>query len=249
MKTRPCQPARAAGFTLTEVLITITILGLVTAGALSVVVVGLKMMYKDTQRLTTDATLRKLTLSVAKETIDSTEFYVFPNYQALDGSVDLTNDIAPLNPTDPAPGETQLASGDCLVLVTRVRADVTSNVYQFRVYYRPVTDPSVQAPLRYYESAPFGADPTQGTATPLTTLLNAVNLKTTPVYPGSVVLAKVTRGKPNPDGGYFPVFSTEATVATPTNESVSLNIEVINGTTAFNQLSSSSFNYTISPRR
>jgi hypothetical protein len=36
---------------------------------------------------------------------------------------------------------------------------------------------------------------------------------------------------------------------TPTNDSVSINVEIINGTTANSMLSSSSFNYTISPRR
>jgi len=36
---------------------------------------------------------------------------------------------------------------------------------------------------------------------------------------------------------------------TPTNDSVSINIEGINGSTVNNLLSSTSFNYTISPRK
>lgn len=247
MKTPLSRHRAAAGFTLTEVIITMTIMMLATAGAMSVFLMGLRTMYKDTQRLATDATLRKLTLQVAKETIDSTEFYVFPSYQSLDGSVDLVADIAPLDPADPEPDEIQLAAGDCLVLVTRTSVDVTSNVRQFRIYYRVAASNGATGPLRYYEGQDYTLSSTQ---TSLVALLNAVNLKTTPVYPGSRVLAATTRGKPKEDGsGYYPVFSTEATVATPTNESVSLNIEVINGTTAANMLSSSSFNYTISPRK
>jgi prepilin-type N-terminal cleavage/methylation domain-containing protein len=239
--------ARQAAFTLTEIMITMTIMSLVIAGTLTVFMSGLRSMYKDIERLNTDATLRRVTLHVAKETIDSTEFYVFPNYQSLDGSVDLTDDISPLDPEEPDGDEIQLASGDCLVLVTRVTVEQTSNVRQFRIYYRTVTSPSAQGELRYYESADFGDD---GTESSLTSLLNAVKLKTTPVYPGSRVLASITRGKPKADGtGYYPIFSTQATVPAATNESVSLNIEVINGKSATNMLSSSTFNYTISPRR
>jgi type II secretory pathway pseudopilin PulG len=247
VKTRPPRHRAAAGFTLTEVIITMTIMMLATAGAMSVFLMGLRAMYKDTQRLATDATLRRLTLQVAKETIDSTEFYVFPTYQALDGTVDLVNDVAPLDPAEPDPGQIQLAAGDCLVLVTRTSADVTSNVRQFRIYYRTAASANSTAALRYYESTDYGLNSTQ---TSLGALLNTINLKNTPAYPGSRVLAATTRGKPKEDGsGFYPVFSTEATVATPTNESVSLNIEVINGTSTTNLLSSSSFNYTISPRK
>jgi hypothetical protein len=48
---------------------------------------------------------------------------------------------------------------------------------------------------------------------------------------------------------FYPIFSSESSTATPVNDGVSINVEIINGTTAANQLSSSSFNYTISPRR
>lgn len=249
MKSRPPHRRRLAAFTLSEVMITTTILGFVTAGTLAVFILGMRSMYRDIERLNTDSILRRLTLHVAKETIDSTEFYVFPNYTALDGNVDLTNDISALEPDEPAEDETQLAMGDCLVLVTRVTTDVTSNVRQFRIYYRTTTSPATQSALRYYESPLYGTE-TTGSSSSLTQLLNGVNLKSAPNYPGSRLLAAITRGKPRTGGsGYLPVFSTEATVPTATNESVSLNIEVMNGTAATRMLSSSSFNYTISPRR
>ncbi len=246
MKTPSRAPrSRSAGYTITEILVTMTISGLVAAGTLSVFVMGMKVMYRDIERLSTDSTLRQLTLHVAKETIDSTEFFLFPTYESLDGAVDLVNDLSPLDPEEPDVGELQLASGDCLVLVTRVNIDNTSNVRQWRVYYRPVKSAATQGPLRYFESPDYGAN---GTATSLSALVNAVNLKQKPAFPGSRVLATTSRGRPKSGGGYFPVFSTEATVPTATNYSISLNIEVINGK-AENLLSSSSFNYTISPRR
>jgi hypothetical protein len=243
MKTN-LKSMRSRGFTVVEVMITMTIMMLVTAGALGLFLSGSKAMYKDMQRLITDGSLRKITLQVAKETIDSSEFYLFPNYLSLDGTVNLATDLSPLE-TDAY--NTDVAYGDCLVLVTRVTVDDTSNVRQFRIYYRAVTSPDQQGELRYYEGTDYGVS---GTATPLATLLNGVVLSTTPAYPGSRVLASITRGRKRTGlTTYYPIFSTESTGPTPTNESVSLNIEVINGSSVNNLLSSSSFNYTISPRR
>ena len=50
-------------------------------------------------------------------------------------------------------------------------------------------------------------------------------------------------------GDRYPAFSSESPDSTATNGFISINLEFINGTTINNLLSSSSFNYTISPRR
>jgi prepilin-type N-terminal cleavage/methylation domain-containing protein len=265
MKTRLRRSGAApAGMTLVEIMITVTVMGIVMAGALSVLTTGLRAMYKDVQRLSTDASLRKLTLQVAKETIDSSEFYVFPSYAKLDGSVNLTSDVSQLT-TDAY--DTEIAHGDCLLLVTRVNVDVTSNVRQFRIYYRTTTNPNNTAAIRYYESQDYGAN---GTSTSLTDLLNAVNLSTNWNTTGRLLIA-TSRGRPITASGshwcplstppyvtanrcthttdYYPIFCSESATVTATNESVSINVEIINGTSANNLLSSSSFNFTISPRR
>ena len=238
MKINLGRTPASPGFTLSEVMISMAI-GVTAIGlSLGVLLTGLRVMYKDTQRLTTNANLRKFTAEVAKETVDATEFYVFPTYEKLDGSVNLTTDIAPLE-TD-AYG-TDVAYGDCLVLVARVTVDNTSNIRQFRIYYRVVTDFDQAGPIRYYESTDYG---TSGTSSSLATLLNAINLNATPTYPGTRVLAATARGR-----GSYPIFSTPSSITTSTNESVSINVEIINGSSVNNVLSSSSFNYTISPRR
>ncbi|MBX3735427.1 MAG: prepilin-type N-terminal cleavage/methylation domain-containing protein [Candidatus Didemnitutus sp.] len=256
MKTSPSpvssrasrSPSRSTrGFTLVEALISMTIVGMAMGGAMSIFVMGLKVMYRDTERLATNASLRYFIAQMSKETLDSTEFYVFPNYQALDGSVNLATDVSTLQ--SDAYG-TQLAYGDCVVLVSRVDTDDnTSNVRQFRIYYRVAADTSVRAPIRYYESQDYGAT---GTPSPITTLLNTVNLRTTPAITRSRQIVGSTRGRlqagSNP-AYYYPIFATETDADTPTNYSVSVNVEVINGTATNNLLSSSSFNYTISPRK
>jgi len=239
-------PHSRRGFTLVEVLVTMTVCLLGMGIAMSTFMLSLRTMYKDGARLETNANLRYVVAHFSQETLDSSEFYLFPDYRALDGNVDLVNDVSG-ETADPY--GTMLRHGDCLVLVTRVNADdSTSYVRQFRIYYRVATSPSTVAPLRYYESTDYGAS---GTSTSLTALLNAVNLNSNTAISGSRVIAKNTRGR-LVDGSTstcYPIFSAETSSATPNNEYVSVNVEVINGNATNNLLSSSSFNYTISPRK
>ena len=234
-----------AAFTLTEIMISMTVVGLVFAGTMSTFLFGYRMMYRDSQRLATNASLRYFVAQVSKETLDASEFYIFRNYRALDGSVDLTDDVTDYVTT--AYG-LDIYHGDCLVLVTRINLDATSHVRQFRIYYRVATDPGVEAPIRYYESQDYGED---GTATSLTTLLNQINLRNNPTTTPSRVLADRSRGRASDSDAstIYPVFSSEFPTLTKTNENVSINVEIINGSAVNHLLSSSSFNYTISPRR
>ncbi len=263
MKSRPTPSPRVrrhSGFTLVEVMVSMTIVGIVFTLALVTFTNGLRAMYKDGQRLATNTSLRYFISQVSAETLDATEFYVFPTYESLDGSVNLTSDVSALNQDGYG---TYLAHGDCLLLVRRVSTDdTTSNIRKFCIYYRvrkASAAASSQTPIRYYEKE---YDAT-GTATSLTALLNAVDLKTTPSFTGSRQIIANARGRPisspNNTAPYnkingvtetsYPIFATESPTSVATNTSVSVNVEIINGTTAANQLSSSSFNYTISPRK
>lgn len=240
----PQRRPRNAGFTLVEAMVAATVSSLVMAGTIATFMFGFRTMYKDNQRLATNATLRFFIAQVSKETLDATEFYVFPNYKSLDGSVDLSNDVSDLE--SDAFG-TFLAYGDCLVLVTRVSTSTTANVRQIRIYYRVTPYPNVVAPVRYYESTDWGAT---GTSTALGTLLNLINLSSNPAPTSSRVIVDNARGRQKTNSStIYPIFSTESATTTPTNDSVSINVEVINGSSVNNLLSSSSFNYTISPRK
>lgn len=248
MKTRPApalRPRAARGFTLVEILITMSIATLGMGLAVGTFMTGFRTMYRDSVRLSTNATLRYVMAHLAQETLDASEFYLFRDYRLLDGSVDLATDLA-VEETDPY--GTDLRHGDCLVLVTRVNVDDTSNVRQFRIYYRTVSSPEQQGALRFYESADYGAS---GTASSLTALLNTVNLNAAPALAGSRVVAATTRGrlKAGSSTECCPIFSAETSSATANNEYVSVNVEVISGNATTQLLSSSSFNYTISPRK
>lgn len=264
MKTTPSSPSRSAAFTLVEIMVSLTVVSIVMGMCLSTFLFGLRTMYKDTQRLSTNASLRSFMSQISKETLDASYFYVFPYYTALNGSVNLSTAPSSMAQIENAADDDYdkwVAHGDCLVLVTRTSTFRTTDIRQIRIYYRLTTNQATrnaEATLRYYETADWG-EGTSGASnghTNLTTELNAINLNGSPTLSGSRLISARTVGRlvPFPYTGYaagdrYPVFCTESPDSTPTNGFISINLEFINGSTINNLLSSSSFNYTISPRR
>ena len=244
IRSRDCR----AGFTLTEILIAGTIALLVTAATLGTFLSGLRMMYRNSQRLETNASLRYLLGHITTNSMDSTEFLLLPNYSSLNGAVNLGVTWPGSSLAQPAADtfDSDLAQGDCLVLIKRLTLDPSSKIQRLRIYYRSSADTSTQAPILFFERN-FGAS---GTSDSPETILNSISLPTTPT---GGVRQLVTRaiGRRDPSTSTFlPIFSAETpSGTTPSFSSVALNLEVINGTTANNMLSSSSFNYVISPRK
>lgn len=274
MKTHstPRRPG-AAGFTVVEVMISMTIVVMVLGMTMSTFLFGLRTMYKDTQRLATNASLRGFMAQISKETLDASFFYLFPYYTKLDGNIDLTADFAALAQTADFTDndyDKWVGHGDCLVLVTKTSQFRQSDIKQVRIYYRLTTTQTTrnsESTLRYYETADWG----EGTSSTsnghpldgpnpldgLVTALNAINLSSTPLLSGSKQLNARSKGRavPSPFTGYtsgdlYPVFSSESPSNNPSMGFISINVEFINGSSIVNNmLSSSSFNYTISPRR
>jgi hypothetical protein len=253
------------------------------AMVLSSFVMMSRTMYKDNQRLATNASLRSFMAQISKETLDASCFYLFLNYSKLDGSVDLVADPVPLNQnadfSDNA-YDKWVAHGDCLVLVTKTSVHRTSDIRRIRIYYRRAktqAECNADAPLRFYDTGDWGegtaADDNDHPFSDLATYLSAINLNSSTAgasytssgtaynpaatdFAGSKLLTLRTRGRAVPSpytpyaaGDLFPIFSAESGTATASGGFISINVEFINGTTSNNLLSSSSFNYTISPRR
>jgi type II secretory pathway pseudopilin PulG len=266
MKNHRTSARPAAAFTLVEIMISMTIVTIVMGMCLSTFLFGIRMMYKDNKRLETNASLRSLMAQLSKETLDASYFYLFPYYTSLDTSVSLTADPAPMTQIQDAADDDYdkwVAHGDCIVLVTTTSQYRTTDIRQIRVYYRVVTNQTQrnsQAAIRYYETADWG-EGTSGAsnghpASDLAAELNAINLAANPNRTGSKQLAASTIGRVVPSpytpysaGDRYPVFATESPDGTATNGFVAINMEIVNGTTTNNLLSSSSFNYTVSPRR
>jgi type II secretory pathway pseudopilin PulG len=258
----PNSRSGAAGFTLVEIMVSMTVSLLVVGAAMSTFIFGLRTMYKDTQRLASNASLRSFMAQISNETIDASYFYLFPYYTSLDGSVNLATDPATLA-TDT--GEFT-AHGDCLVLVTKTSQFRSTDIRQIKIYYRVTTNHAsmnAEAPLRYYETADWG-EGTSGASnghpiSALATDLNTINLNSTPVFTGSKLINARSKGRAATSpyltgysaGDFFPIFSSESPTLTSTTGFIALNVEFINGANsgANRLLSSSSFNYTISPRR
>jgi len=270
MKAKPPFPpcSSRAGFTLVEVMISMTIVSLVMGMCMSTFLFGLRTMYKDTQRLMTNASLRSFMAQISKETLDASYFYLFPYYTSLDGSVNLDTDYAALSFVDAADDDYDkwVGHGDCLVLITKTALYRTTDIKQIRIYYRVTRDQATtananvnaEAAIRYYETADWGegTSSTSNGHSDVTAELNLINLSTTPLLTGSKLLNARSKGRAVPSpytpysaGDLYPIFSSESPSASATNGFISINVEFINGSTLNNLLSSSSFNYTISPRR
>ena len=257
---------RSAGFTLVEAMMSVAIGSLVIGMTLSTFLVGLRTMYKDNQRLATNASLRSFMAQITHETVDASYFYLFPYYTSLDGNVNLTSDPSPLTQDFDSANDVfdrWVAHGDCLVLVTKTSQYRASDIRQIRIYYRVTTNQAslnTEAPLRYYETADWG-EGTAGTSnghplSGLKTELDAINLSSNPTLSGSKLVNARSQGRrvPAPYTGYsagdaYPIFSTESATQTSTNGFIAINVEFINGNSQNQLLSSSSFNNTISPRR
>ena len=263
MKTyRQISRSGTAGFTVVEIMVSMTIGLFVVGAAMSTFIFGLRTMYKDTQRLASNSSLRSFMAQISNETLDASYFYLFPYYTSLDGSVNLTTDPATLSPDT---GEFT-AHGDCLVLVTKTSRFRSTDIRQIRVYYRVTTNIATmraEAPLRYYETADWGEGTSAASnghpVSALTTDLNAINLSGNPSVSGSRLINARSKGRAatSPyitgyaNGDFLPIFSSESPAQTATTGFIALNVEFINGANSGSNrlLSSSSFNYTISPRR
>ena len=249
-----------AGFTVVEVMISMAVFTALMAAVMSTFLFGLRTMYKDTIRIQTNSAMRYFTAQMAKETVDASEFYLFPDYTALDGSVDiapidsvhLTNDLALID------GTTGQASGDCIVLVTRTSLATGGKIKQIRVYFRTVIAANVAntASIRYYSGQDYDPldDGSGGSSSSLTTLLNAITLSSNVTFAATGAttreITKMAKGrKSDSSSTYYPMFCSDSPWLTPVNQSFSINCEFIQGNSVINMVSSSSFNYTVSPRR
>ena len=111
-----------AAFTLVEVMISFTVAAAVLGMAMSTYMMMVRTMYKDQQRLATNAALRSFMAQISKETLDASCFYLFTNYSKLDGSVDLAADPVVLSQSEDYTDndyDRWIGHGDCLVLVTK----------------------------------------------------------------------------------------------------------------------------------
>ncbi|MCX6953736.1 MAG: prepilin-type N-terminal cleavage/methylation domain-containing protein [Verrucomicrobia bacterium] len=132
-------------FTLVEILIAATIMGLVSAGMLRILVQTLNVYYYDTGKILVNKDIRKFTSEMTERATYANYFRIFPSYSNLTRTVTTYTD-----PSDPDQGYIQALadtsvndglSGDCLVLVYKDDVD-DRKIKQIIVYFRAPADPS-----------------------------------------------------------------------------------------------------------
>lgn len=130
---------RSAGFTLVEILITTTVMGLVTLGILRVFVQALSIYHYDVGKLLVNKDMRTFTTEMSENATYANYFRIFPSHTNLTRSVNTL-----INPADPDQGYTTAivdtslndgTSGDCLVLVYKDPAN-DRLISRILVYFR-----------------------------------------------------------------------------------------------------------------
>ncbi len=141
----PTRRRRTRGFTLVEMLIATTIMGLVSVGILRVFVLALNVYHYDTGKILVNKDIRKFTGELTENATAANYFRIFPSYSNLSRTVDTY-----INASDPDQGFTTALtdtsvndgqSGDCLVLVYKDSVD-DRKISRLIAYFRSPTDPT-----------------------------------------------------------------------------------------------------------
>lgn len=161
-------PSRPRGFSLVEILVALTIVGLVVGGGLTFAIHALKVYYYDSGRLMVNRDMRTFTNVLANDAVASNYFRIYPSFQ---------NRTAPV---------TDGTSGDFLVLAFTDTNNAAGAYYitQLTGYYRSPndpTDPSSLGPVRRFSKLVAAADQSKDLPTLIGLYEPAIATPTDPV--------------------------------------------------------------------
>lgn len=142
---------RQRGFTLVEMLVAVTILGIISAVMMRSFLQVLNIYFYDTAKIQINHDIRTFTASMSENATYANYFKIFPSY------TDLSRTTSTLvNPSDPDQGFTTAItssavndgqSGDCLVLVYKDTADDTK-IARLIIYFRSPDPTTHIGPVR-----------------------------------------------------------------------------------------------------
>jgi prepilin-type N-terminal cleavage/methylation domain-containing protein len=217
------------GFTLVEMMIALTIMGLASVGILRFLVQGLKVYNYDSGRIKVNKDIRSFTEELSTNAVYSNYFRIYPtfsNRSATSGSTTIDGNI------------NDGQSGDMLVLVY-ADTDLTTGkttINRLVGYYRDPadpTDPTSTGPVRKFDRVISPAvDPT---VTPIYSILNS-NVATTTAHTNPIVL-QLAQGLAN--GSLFYDFY---------DRSVMVKGQIIESTGMTYRRAINTYNFTVSPR-
>lgn len=232
---------RSRGFTLVEIMVSVTIVGLVIVGAIGLVVQTLKTYYYDSARIRINRDIRTFTQDMDTDAAYSNYFLIFPNFTSRTQNSGANDYIL-------ADGE----SGDFLLLVstTTNAATGTSYITKFIGYYRDASG-TAAGPVRKFTVSIPNVNPATLGATPIATLLNTymptANQSTNPIViqlaDGLALGIDPTTGSTT-NGLFYDFYDHSAMVRGQIIETMSGNA---NDTSA-NRRAVNTYNFTVSPR-
>jgi prepilin-type N-terminal cleavage/methylation domain-containing protein len=134
------------GYSLVEILVAVTLMGIITAGVLSFVFQAVRIYVYDGGRLMVNKDMRTFTSSLANDAVASNYFRIYPDFQTRTSFV------------------TDGTSGDFLILAYTNTNATTGTFYTTQLvgYYRDVpassVDPAALGPVRRFNVAIASAD-------------------------------------------------------------------------------------------
>jgi prepilin-type N-terminal cleavage/methylation domain-containing protein len=226
------------GFTLTETLIAVTIMGFATVGIVAFMRQGVRMYYADRARLMINRDIRSFTSQIDTDAVESNFFRIYPSFTSTTTGTGSAT-------ADAAVGDGQV--GDYLVLVFTDPASTSrgiSMITKLVGYYRQVTDTTLNTgPVRRF-SIDLSAAPVNASSAPMYTILaNAVTGNATS-YP---VVTQLAQGLANNASGATP---TPALFYNLKNRSIMVNAQVTESLTELGNITQTgnTYNFAVSPR-
>ncbi len=149
MTTKSQSKPAARGYTLVEIMVAVTLMGLITTGVLSFIFQAMRIYVYDGGRLMVNKDMRTFTSSLANDAVASNYFRIYPDFQTRTAFM------------------TDGTSGDFLILAYTNTTASTGSFYitQLVGYYRDVpttaTDPAALGPVRRFSVNIATADQTK----------------------------------------------------------------------------------------
>jgi prepilin-type N-terminal cleavage/methylation domain-containing protein len=219
MNLQPSSPRASRGYTLIEVLVAVTLLGLITVGVISFVFQAMRIYVYDGGRLMVNKDMRTFTSALANDAVASNYFRIYPDFQTRTSFV------------------TDGTSGDFLILAyTNTTASTGAFlITQLVGYYRDVpatsTDPAALGPVRRFAVNIATADQTKDLPT---LIAQYVPTTASSSYPVVIQLAQGLS-----DGSLFYDYR---------DRSVMVRGQIVDYGSAGARAAINTYNFTVSPR-
>ncbi len=230
-------PRTRRGYTLVEVLVASTLLGLVSVGVFSFFLQALNIYHYETGKLLVNRDIRNFTNEISSSATSANDFLIFPSYNNLTRDVSSVASMISMDGEDPVYAysasvvDTSVndgVSGDCLVLIFK-DPENDRNVSRLVGYFRApanASDPNSEGPVRK-----FDIDFTPSSSLPVWQLIPSI---TNPAAFGEVI--ELSKGLSN--GRLFYNFY---------DRSIIIKGEIIHRGSLIRR-ATNTYNFTISPR-